>query len=206
MSAVEELTKAIELDSNFASAYYYRGCALNKGFASDGMDTITRDFEKCIALAPDSNFWEAYFYLASLVYEYYDDEKALAYYNKAIYSNPTNYILYCQRGYLRERMRNIDGAMDDYYKSISLNNKAYQALYNKYHLEETLGNLKEALITINQLLSFEKQDANIYFDKAFILCELGQKKNAQDAFEIYNRLKDPKIQRFELDENACKVK
>jgi tetratricopeptide (TPR) repeat protein len=183
MSAVETLTKSIELDSTFSSAYYYRGCALNKGFASDGMDTITKDFLKCIALAPDSAYPEAYYYLADLIIRN-NDSLELKYYNKAIEFNPTDYRYFRERGHKFADLGRYEEAFADYTKAIALNKLDDISYRNKSQLEWNLGRYKEAI------QDFEMEAHLVgymdYWDYATLLCQAGESKKAEVALNKYN--------------------
>lgn len=65
LSAKENLDACIQMDSNLADAYYYRGMCLEKGFRSDFNPFCLNDYAKCIELDSSKNYVHAYFYLAN---------------------------------------------------------------------------------------------------------------------------------------------
>ena len=187
MLAVELLTKAIELDSNYASAYYYRGCALNKGYPSDGLDTITKDYKKCIALAPDSSFPEAYYYLAYLIINN-DDALSLTYLDKAIIFDSTVSKYFRERGSKREHLGMYEDALRDYTKAISLNNKDYVSFRYRYNLEWELGMYEKAIPDFE--MEAKLSGYTDYWLYATLLCQAGKKKEAQIALNKFNTLRE----------------
>jgi tetratricopeptide (TPR) repeat protein len=185
MSAVEVLSQAIKLDTSNSQAYYYRGCALNQGYASDGMDTITKDFIKCISLNPNGNFPEAYFYLAYFIH-YGNSTLRLSYFNKAIQFNPTEYRYFRERGSVKERLGMFEDALIDYAKAIKLNPKDDISYRYKSVIERRIGRIKDALY------DFE-MEARIsgnwdYWMYATYLCEAGKIKEAKVALEKFNSI------------------
>lgn len=92
-SAIECFDKAIQLDSNFAEAFYYRGLVFLVTYKSDfKLRAIKYDFERAISLKKENNFWKAYETLADLRFP--RDSISLDYYDIAIRINPNNPNLY----------------------------------------------------------------------------------------------------------------
>jgi hypothetical protein len=177
ITALDYFSEAIKLDSFFASAYYYRGLTYIKGARSDCYLPAVNDFYKCIELQPDSNYWQAYEYLASQ--KIFPDTAALWYYNKAILFNPTNYILYQQRGFLKGWNGMLSSALMDYDKAIDLNNKDAQNYDLRASIKIQTGNFEGALIDNDKAIKLSPEDSKLYFDKSYILCHLNQIKKAR---------------------------
>lgn len=69
LSAVENLNRAILLDSSNSEAYYYRGLCYKNSFREDFPQMCIKDFAKCIELDSSGNYSEAYLYLGrSLIF------------------------------------------------------------------------------------------------------------------------------------------
>ncbi|MEO8765613.1 MAG: hypothetical protein ABI416_15040 [Ginsengibacter sp.] len=85
--------------SNFTAAYNYRGLTYVKGALSDCYIPEVKDLYKSIALAPDSNYWQAYYYIADQ--QLFPGTSAIKFYKKAINLTSSNYILYQRSGLLK---------------------------------------------------------------------------------------------------------
>ena len=180
ITAVDYFSDAIKLDSNFANAYYYRGLTYIKGAMSDCYMPAVNDFYKCIALQPDSNFWEAYSYIASQ--KLFPDTSALKYYDKAIKLNPTNYLLYQKRGFLKQWNRMLSSAYQDYLKSVEINKadvKSYDLMTN---IDLQNGHYISALKQVDIGIEQDPESAKLYFTKTEVLCRLNKKKEAKKAY------------------------
>lgn len=177
ITAVDRFSDAIKSDSNFAAAYYYRGLTYIKGALSDCYAPAVNDFYKCIALQPDSNFWQAYLYIAER--KVFPETAALKYYDRAIEFNPTNYLLYQKRGFLKQWNRLFSPALTDYKKAIALNGADSHTYELKASIELQNGKYVEALADISKAIELKPDDAKLYFDKTEILCRLNQLKSAR---------------------------
>jgi tetratricopeptide (TPR) repeat protein len=177
ITAVDYFSDAIALDSTFAWAYYYRGLAYLKGARSDRYTPAVNDFYKCIKLQPDSNFWQAYFYIADK--KLFPDTSALNYYSRAIELNPTNHLLYQKRGFLKQWNRMFSEALADYDKAIHLNKDDFLTYDFKASIEIQMGNYIAALKDINKAIELNPDYSKLYFDKTEVLCRLNQVKAAK---------------------------
>jgi tetratricopeptide (TPR) repeat protein len=114
--ALEDLNKAIELNSEYSDSYIKRGdlyVELKKN------DKALKDYNYAIKL--DSNSYDAYFKRALLYEDIGNSNKSLADFDKAIQLDPTNPLPYVNRGYLkRELLKDKDGACKDFEKAEKL--------------------------------------------------------------------------------------
>ena len=177
ITAVDYFSDAINLDSNFANAYYSRGLTYIKGALSDCYAPAVDDFYKCIELQPDSNFWQAYYYIAKQ--KLFPDTSALKYYDKAIKFNPTNYLLYQNRGFLRQWNRMYELALADYDIAIELNSNDAITYDFKASTQIQIKNYSAALKTIEKAIELNPKYAKLYGDKSYILCRLNEMKLAK---------------------------
>ncbi len=88
---INDLNKAINLDSNNARAYRARGYAYGENLGNN--DQAIRDFNKCVELESTSQATKTelcYYYRARTYKRLGQYDKALADYNKAIEIDPTD--------------------------------------------------------------------------------------------------------------------
>lgn len=182
ITAVDYFSNAIKLDTNFADAYYYRGLTYIKGSKSDCYEPAVNDFYKCISLQPDSNFWQAYFYIANQ--KLFPDTAALKFYDRAIELNPSNYLLYQKRGFLKQWNRMLSSAYKDYMKAVALNKSDAQAydLMAKIDLEN--GHYFSAITQINKGLEVDPDNAKLYFTKTEVLCRQNKVEEARKTHKL----------------------
>jgi len=113
--AIADFNKAIELDPNYAKAYFNRG--LSKSALKDYNGAIS-DFNKFIELLPD--YAEAY-YSRGVVKNFLKDlYGAIADFTKAIELDPDDALAYSIRGVSKENLGDLDGACSDWKKAASL--------------------------------------------------------------------------------------
>jgi tetratricopeptide (TPR) repeat protein len=177
ITAVDHFSHAIKLDSTFARAYYYRGLAYLKGARSDLYTPAVIDFYKCITLQPNSNFWQAYSYIADK--KLFPHISALKYYTRAIEFNSTNHLLYQRRGFLKQWNGMLSEALADYDKAINLNKHDFRNYEFNASVEIQTGNYTAALKNIDKAIELNPHYAKLYFDKMEILCRLNQVKAAK---------------------------
>ena len=132
--ALLSCTKAIELDSKFAWAYYNRG-SVNEG--KKRYEQAVVDYTKAIEL--NSNFLDAYSRRADIYSVNKEYEKAMADHTKAIELDPKRASVYNSRGYFYHQKKECDLAIADYTKAIELDPKYAQAYYNRANAYEAKG-------------------------------------------------------------------
>ena len=102
--AIQDFSKAIELDPTNVSVYYSRGdCYKN----IEEYDKAIQDFSKAIELDPTN---------ASVYYS-----KAIQDFSKAIELDPTNASVYYSRGHCYEGIEEDDKAIQDFSKALEIN-------------------------------------------------------------------------------------
>jgi Tfp pilus assembly protein PilF len=107
-NSVEELNRAIELDSEFKLAYLSRGSAFLK---MDRLKEARRDFDRVIEIDP--NHSRAY-HLRGLVNEKIgEDESALSDFDKAVELDPEYGAAYYSRATLHSKLGHEDLATED---------------------------------------------------------------------------------------------
>lgn len=182
ITAVDYFSNAIRLDTNFAEAYYYRGLTYIKGAKSDCYEPAVKDFYKCISLQPDGNYWQAYFYIANQ--KLFPDTAALKYYDRAIDINPSNYLLYQKRGFLKHWNRMLSSAYQDYMKAVALNSLDVQSYDYMANIDMENGHYFSAITQINKGLEVDPDNAKLYFTKTEVLCRQNRVEEARKTYEM----------------------
>lgn len=126
-AAMLNFNKAIEVKSNFATAYFNRGKLLK--YKLNQPETALHDFQSTIDLEP--NFSEAYFDLGDILLNKRQYNEAFKFYNTAIRLKPDYADAYCGRGLIYMMFRHMDSALKNFDHVISINRDHVNAHYNK---------------------------------------------------------------------------
>ncbi len=105
--AVDDFTKAIELDPDFAKAYQYRGHA---HYYKSEPGKAVADFTASIRLKPDDGTYVMRGFAYAFQREF---DKAIADYNAAIRLNPASGVAYYNRALAYDALGNVDRAKID---------------------------------------------------------------------------------------------
>ncbi|MFV7233961.1 tetratricopeptide repeat protein [Flavobacterium sp. ZB4R12] len=118
-SAIEDYTKAIEVDPNYGEAYYRRGFVMHS--LKHYLGAIT-DYSKAIEIYP--NYASAYYYRGNAKRSLQDYRGAIQDYTKAIKLDRHFKDAYKNRGIAKYHLRNYLGSIADYTRSIDPNHNA----------------------------------------------------------------------------------
>jgi len=205
--AIEDFSKAIELDPNDAEAYYNRGLAYAK---LGKYEQAIKDYDKAIELNPA--LADAYYNRGVAYVKLNKHEQAIEDFSKAIELNPALAEAYYNRGLTYAKLNQYEQAIKDYDKAIELNPTLAEAYANigiaylkirRY--EEAARDLKRAGIFF--LLSGRREYAVMAFYICFklrnkienddiVYCGLALSLLTSDA-DVMNKLRGVRIQ----DEN-----
>jgi tetratricopeptide (TPR) repeat protein len=116
--AIENYTKAIELDSAFMSAYIQR--AFCKGMIQDFAGEID-DYTMALKIDPKHKF--SYISRGSAKNKTKDYQSAIEDFNKALELDPTDQEAYNNRGFSKKGLNDMEGACDDWNKSKKMGNE-----------------------------------------------------------------------------------
>ena len=120
--AIDEFTQAIEVDSESAEAYQFRGIVyialgeLDKGIAD--LDRALPELERAIEQEP--RLAEPYFYRGVAYLFILDYEEAIADFDRAIELNPSYVEAYAVRGNAYDNNGEFDKAITSYGKALAL--------------------------------------------------------------------------------------
>ena len=101
---------------------------------------------------------------------------------------PDNYFAYGTRGNYWMDLNEFDLAMNDYNKSLSLNNKFYEGYNNRGLAYFNSGKLDEALLDFNQVVQLKPDYYQGHVNKGLILLNKGQYKEAVEGFNYAETL------------------
>lgn len=148
--AVNDMTKAIELNNKFKDAYYAR--AISYGILGE-TDKASSDFDKVIQLDP--TYKDAYMNRAYYVGEKTDDFKnALDDINKFIdlNRNGNNAFALNNRGFIKFKLNDSDGAMHDIKQSLALDSNNSFAYKNRALIFLSIDSIRLACADLNKAL------------------------------------------------------
>ena len=157
--AMNDINKALELDSNFADALANRAL-LNMSYML--FPKAEEDLQKAIKLEPKEAIY--YNYLGFARHHSQDYPKAIESYNKAIELGFVNSDIYLKRANSLTKLNKFTEAIADYSKSIELDSMQIDALTNRAYAYAQIGDMKSAeadklkISEINNLISKAQND------------------------------------------------
>src|SRR6478672_8200950 len=114
--AIEYFTQSLQLNSQNADAYVYRGLARYDLGDKEG---AIADYDKALLINPNNA--NVYYSRGNARSALGDKQEAIADYNKALSINPNYANAYDNRGLARSELGDKEGAITDYSKAISIN-------------------------------------------------------------------------------------
>lgn len=176
--AIKQFTKAIEIDSNFSAAYFYRGVA---EFKLGNYATAIKDFSKVNEI--DTSVKVVHAYKGFAYRQLGDSEKSLAAFSKYMNSQDDLSALdYRLIGKAKMEVGDINGAIKDFESALAKNNGESQ----HYHLYMALfGNeaYKEALTQINLAIAENKEFYGYYLNRGNTKLMLGDFISALNDYD-----------------------
>ena len=176
--AIDEFSKAIQLDPHYKQAYTNRGVAYHD-LKKD--DEAFRDYNKAIQFDPNNK--QAYYNRGNA----YDDlgkyDDAIRDYNYAILLDPNNKQAYYNRGLAYYDLGKYDEAIRDYNKAILLDPKYALAYNNRGYTYYLLGKYDDAIRDLNYAIQFDPKYVKAYFNRGLAYCYL---ERYEEAIRDYN--------------------
>ncbi|MDR2592497.1 MAG: tetratricopeptide repeat protein [Chitinispirillales bacterium] len=176
--AIDDYSKAIEIDPQDAGVYFNRGIA--KSELSDYKGAI-EDYSKAIEIDPQDA--EAYVNRGAAKSDLSDYKGAIEDYSKAIEINPQYAKAYVNRGNAKSDLSDYKGAMEDYSKAIEINPQYAKAYLNrgiaKFRKSDTYDAIKDWSVAIKN----NPNDAYAYYCRGIAHIKIKKRKDAAEDFK-----------------------
>lgn len=188
--AVENYTRAIQLQANNSIFYNNRGCAYDD---LEEYDKAISDYNKAIELDPENaTIYNNRGYLYIILREY---DKALLDFEEAIRLQPNNADLYGNRGCLYDDLGDYDKAIGDYSRSIELNPNNAEIYVNRGYNYDKLKKYNEAISDYCRAIELDPNDAIAYNNRGSTYINLGRTDEAisdfNKAIELNSKFANP---------------
>ena len=170
--AIQDFTKAIELNPNFAASYYNRGWTKQK--LTDYYGAV-EDYTKSIELNPD--YADAYNNRSNARNNLGDHNGALEDGEKAIELSPNEPIYYNSRGNAKSDLGDRYGAIADYTKALELKPKA-EYYNNRGIVKDDLGDRYGAIADYTKAIELNPNYGKAYWNRCLAKFRLGDNNGA----------------------------
>jgi tetratricopeptide (TPR) repeat protein len=108
----------------------------------------------------------------------------ITFWNTSISQSPKNVINYINRGNVKNKRNDFQGAVSDYTKAIALNPNFALAYYNRGNAYNKKGDLAEAIKDYNKAIKLNPNDANVYYNRGNVY---RTKADLADAIKDYDK-------------------
>src|SRR5579859_7884780 len=159
--AIQEFSKAIQLNPRFADAYYSRGLAC---YDLKEYDKAVEDFNISIELNPKS--YQTYYWRANTYRSVRQDDKALSDFDKSIALNATYAEAYYWKGRTVYDLMEDEKSIESFNKAIQLKPQYSDAIYWRGQAYYDLKKYELAIADYTFSLQLKPDDADAYFWRA----------------------------------------
>ena len=183
-AAIDEFSKAIKLDANFAQAFLARGFA--RIWGKDDRKGGLSDYAEAIKI--DNKNAETYWWRGEAVRESsgYGTElykSAAQDFTRAIELQPDYVEAYRRRAWVKEGIKDLKGAIADQSQVIKLKPTEARAYIERAKVEEKAGDNNAALKDYGEVTKLGATDAaNGFYERARLLVKMGNNKDAIGDF------------------------
>ncbi|GHU98537.1 hypothetical protein FACS1894159_01140 [Bacteroidia bacterium] len=177
-SAIENYSKAIEIDPTDAMAYNNRGNA--KSDLGD-KEAAIEDYDKAIEINP--NLAEAYNNRGVAKSDLGDHRAAIEDYDKAIEINPNYAEAYNNRGVAKSDLGDYQAAIEDYDKAIEINPNYAEAYNNRGVAKSDLGDKQAAIDDYSKAIEINPNLAEAYNNRGNAKSDLGDRRAAIEDYD-----------------------
>ena len=176
--AVKAFSKAIELDPQYAEAYFGRGAAYE--FLGNYKQAV-QNFTKTIELNPQAH---VAFARGLAYYKLHNYQQAIQDYNKAIELDPRDAMAYSERGRAHFSLHNYQQVIQDSNKAIELDPQYADAYVNRGNAYGILGNKQQEIQDYNKAIELGPRNATAYRLRGSVYIGL---HNYQQAIQDSNK-------------------
>ncbi len=176
--AIADLTEAIRLNPNYASAYNNRGVV---HYELKDLQGAVADYNSALKINP--NDAEVYNNRGLVRKDLGDLQGSVADYNSALKINPNYALTYLNRGVVHYELKDFEGAVADYNSALKINPNDALAYLNRGVVHYELKDLQGAVADYNSALKINPNYVNAYVSRGLARKEL---KDLQGAVADYN--------------------
>jgi tetratricopeptide (TPR) repeat protein len=172
-TAINDFSRAIEINPNYDLAYNDRGATYNK---LGKYNEAIVDFNKAIEINPNLDL--AYGNRGTTYYILGKYNEAIVDLNKEIELNPKDAIVYNNRGAAYSFLGKYNEAIVDFNKAIELNPNLDLAYSTRGAAYYALGKYNEAIVDLNKAIELNTKDAADYNNRGAVYYALGKYNEA----------------------------
>lgn len=200
LAAVEDFSRAIAVDNNYAPAHAGRAYAylmLNK------YSNALPDLDDAIRLDPDV---PGYYINRSIArYNQNNLRGTLDDFDRVIQLDPNSELAYFNRGIIRSQVGDLNRAIEDFDKVIYLDPTHYTAIYNRALLRAETGNYRGAISDLNTIVGAYPLFTPALYQRSDLKRKLGDLKGAdRDYFAAWDKESQVKAERARRQRNIGK--
>jgi len=190
--ALENLSEAISIDSDYADAYYNRGVIYSK---NNNNEQAISDYSMVIKLNPK---YEKAFYNRGNVYLRQENFKeAIHDFDRSIMLFNHNADAYNNRGLARLSINNVSGAISDFTLAIYINPKHYLAYFNRGLGFGRFKNFEKAILDFDNCIIINPAYSKVYYYRGIAKFETGN-FGCDDLMKAANSGFQPALDAFSL--------
>ncbi len=172
-SAIQDFSKAIELNPFYSEAFNNRGAV--KESLGRHIEAI-KDYNLAIEIGPEFSMF--FFNRAISMNKIGNFLGAIQDFNKAIEIDSTNCESFYYRGIVKNVMSNDKGAIEDYSKAINIDPKHVLSFYNRGTSKMKMGDFKGAIKDCTKAIEINPKFSKSFYNRATSKMNLGDYKGA----------------------------
>ena len=148
-------------------------------------------------LDKDGRDYEYFFNRAQDKFEVANYKDSIVDYNKALELSPTEICLvYSMRGNAKRNLGDLDGAISDQNKALSLDPLYVDGYFNRSSAKFKMGNFSGAIEDYTKVIKINPNDADALFNRAKVKKEIGDIKGACEDWSKAAKLGDEEAEKF----------